>query len=109
MYLGKIVEHGSVAEVIRRPQHPYTQALLGAVLEPRADFRLPEVRLGINLPSPISPPPGCAFHPRCPLAFDRCRTEAPPEVPLAGGGYARCHLAAGGASATEPTVKTAAP
>ena len=79
MYLGRVVESAPADTLFRRPAHPYTQALLAAVptarpTEERARRRLP---LSGEPPSPISPPAGCAFHPRCPHAFDRCRVERP--------------------------------
>jgi len=77
MYLGRVVERGPQALVFARPRHPYTQALIAAT--PVADPAGPKRRIAIKgeLPSPINPPAGCAFHPRCPLAFDRCRLERP--------------------------------
>ncbi|WP_237213359.1 ABC transporter ATP-binding protein, partial [Falsiroseomonas oryziterrae] len=75
MYLGRIVEEGLREAVISRPAHPYTRALLAAV--PRLDAVGPGRRtVAGELPSPLAPPPGCAFHPRCPLAGPRCRVEA---------------------------------
>ncbi|MFW2456513.1 ABC transporter ATP-binding protein, partial [Methyloversatilis discipulorum] len=81
MYLGRIVESGPVDRVLRAPRHPYTQALLSAV--PRIDGAQQPQKLAGDLPSPASPPSGCAFHPRCPRAQARCSTELPP---LAGEG-----------------------
>ena len=77
IYLGHAVELGSRDAIFQRPQHPYTRALLSAtpVADPTA--RRERVRLTGEPPSPIAPPPGCPFHPRCPLAFDRCRAERP--------------------------------
>jgi dipeptide transport system ATP-binding protein len=77
MYLGRPVEHGSRDAIFGRPRHPYTRALLAAT--PIADPERHRERLKLEgeLPSPINPPKGCAFHPRCPLAFDRCRRERP--------------------------------
>lgn len=77
MYLGRVVEHGSRDAVFDRPRHPYTRALIAAT--PVADPTRPRqhVPLKGELPSPINPPTGCAFHPRCPLAFDRCKVERP--------------------------------
>jgi dipeptide transport system ATP-binding protein len=77
MYLGRIVEHAPRETLFERPLHPYTQALLSAT--PVADPERPRdrIRLTGELPSPFNPPPGCAFHPRCPLAFDKCRVERP--------------------------------
>jgi dipeptide transport system ATP-binding protein len=90
MYLGRVVESGSSAEVFARPRHPYTQALLSAtpVADPRAKRN--RIRLTGELPSPINPPSGCAFHPRCSYAEPRCRSE----IPLgrkAGNALTACH------------------
>jgi dipeptide transport system ATP-binding protein len=78
IYLGNAVEIGERAAIFDRPQHPYTQALLSAtpVADPTAKRQ--RILLSGEPPSPFAPPPGCAFHPRCPLAFDRCRVEKPP-------------------------------
>jgi len=96
MYLGRVVEEGPRDAVIRRPAHPYSQALLAAV--PR--LGVPAARAAVvtgELPSPLAPPPGCAFHPRCPQAGPRCRVEAPRRVGLAEAGHAvACHLQDGG-------------
>ena len=77
MYLGRIVEQGPVAEVLNQPAHPYTKALLSAapVIDP--DKRTEVIRLEGDIPSPINPPPGCHFHPRCPEAMDICRERYP--------------------------------
>jgi peptide/nickel transport system ATP-binding protein len=83
MYLGRIVEEGLAEEVLQRPRHPYTQALLAAVpqpsLTPAGEERRP---LGGEMPSPLTPPVGCHFHPRCPLAAEACRANYPATVPL---------------------------
>jgi peptide/nickel transport system ATP-binding protein len=95
MYLGRIVEIGEAARVYAAPRHPYTQALLDSV---------PKLMLGGNetvsfkpiageLPSPLSPPSGCAFHPRCPKATEVCRTERPKLETLADGRAVACHHA----------------
>jgi peptide/nickel transport system ATP-binding protein len=93
MYLGKIVELARAGDLYRRPRHPYTQALLSAV--PVPDPGRPRKRLLLHgdVPSPLAPPPGCAFHPRCPHAFERCRRETPPLYTLGGGHTAACFLA----------------
>jgi peptide/nickel transport system ATP-binding protein len=96
MYLGRVVEEGPRDALIRRPAHPYTRALLSAV--PR--LGAPEARRAApvgDLPSPLAPPPGCPFHPRCPEAGPRCRTEAPRRVALADSGHVvACHARDGG-------------
>jgi peptide/nickel transport system ATP-binding protein len=92
MYLGQVVEAGPTRELWRTPQHPYTEALIGAV--PHADGAgdLPEALPG-EVPDPANPPSGCRFHPRCPVAFDRCSVEAPETYPVTGPGRsARCFL-----------------
>ena len=92
MYLGRIVEHGPVEEVLSRPRHPYTRALLSAVpvMEPAAKREV--IRLEGVLPSPVNPPAGCHFHPRCPEAFARCRESYPGVARFAGSHAAACHL-----------------
>jgi dipeptide transport system ATP-binding protein len=77
MYLGRVAEYGTAEEVFARPLHPYTRALMSAT--PVADPRRQKERIMLKgeMPSPFSPPSGCVFHPRCPLAFDRCSAERP--------------------------------
>ncbi|MDT3672771.1 MAG: dipeptide ABC transporter ATP-binding protein [Aromatoleum sp.] len=92
MYLGRIVERGPVERVLAAPAHPYTRALLDAV--PRIDTETdgrPESSVGYDLPSPLAPPAGCHFHPRCPYATDICRKQYPGETPRGGGQVVRCH------------------
>jgi oligopeptide/dipeptide ABC transporter ATP-binding protein len=91
MYLGKIVEIGDAEEVARRPAHPYAQALFAAALPSNPDDATDEVVLGGEVPSPLNPPSGCRFHPRCPMAMPRCGTEPPALRPHAGRQVA-CHL-----------------
>jgi peptide/nickel transport system ATP-binding protein len=91
MYLGKIVELAPSRNVYEAPQHPYTQALLSAVPTVDGANRRERIVLGGDVPSPIDPPPGCAFHPRCPYAFDRCRVEVP-QLLDRGGHRTACHL-----------------
>lgn len=93
MYLGKIVEAGEVQSVVRAPRHPYTQALVSAVPVIDPETRRKRIVLSGDAPSPICPPPGCPFHPRCPLAEARCRTEPPRQREVAPGHFVRCHLA----------------
>jgi peptide/nickel transport system ATP-binding protein len=91
MYLGRVVEEAPSEEIFGRPNHPYTQALLSEV--PRIDARKKSFA-GVKgeIPSPLSPPPGCHFHPRCPHAFDRCRVERPALQMVASGHRSACHL-----------------
>ena len=88
MYLGRIVEEGDVLAVLEAPAHPYTRALLNAV--PRPDRPLPPPLKG-DVPSPIHPPQGCAFHTRCPLAQPRCSQERPELHRIAEGRTVACH------------------
>ncbi|MDC0708820.1 dipeptide ABC transporter ATP-binding protein [Stigmatella sp. ncwal1] len=92
MYLGKIVELAEASALYRRPRHPYTQALLSAVPVPDPEHPRKRILLQGDVPSPLAPPPGCAFHPRCPHAFERCRRETPPLYALSGGHTAACFL-----------------
>ncbi|HSC26161.1 MAG TPA: oligopeptide/dipeptide ABC transporter ATP-binding protein [Vicinamibacterales bacterium] len=89
MYLGRLVEWGPAREVFRKPRHPYTRMLLDAIpdLEMSGRRRIP---VAGEVPSPISPPPGCHFHPRCPFAKERCRIETPRPI-TAGSSEVRCH------------------
>ncbi len=86
MYLGRIVELGSAADVIERPQHPYTRALVSAVPRPDPDGERARQRIVLagDPPSPLNPPSGCPFHPRCAYALDSCKTTVPPLAPYAG-------------------------
>lgn len=93
MYLGKIVEDAPAGEIVRSPHHPYTQALISAVPEVASDIRCRRILLLGDVPSPFHPPAGCPFHPRCPIAQARCRTEAPPLEPSAPGHRTACHYA----------------
>ena len=79
MYLGKIVELGPAAEVIERPVHPYTRALVSAIPIPDPDAERARQRIVLagDPPSPIAPPPGCSFHPRCSFAQERCKAAVP--------------------------------
>jgi peptide/nickel transport system ATP-binding protein len=77
MYLGRFVEQAPVDAVFREPRHPYTRALLSSVLTPEPGKGIPDVGLGESYPDPANIPPGCRFHPRCPIAEPRCRVESP--------------------------------
>jgi peptide/nickel transport system ATP-binding protein len=92
MYLGKIVEMAPKRSLFARRRHPYTQALLSAVPIPEPGARRERILLRGDLPSPISPPPGCRFHTRCPYVFDRCRTEEPELRNVGADHVAACHL-----------------
>jgi peptide/nickel transport system ATP-binding protein/oligopeptide transport system ATP-binding protein len=93
MYLGRIVEIGGKETIYRQPLHPYTKALLAAVPVPRPGRARRRTAVQGEIPSPMNPPTGCAFHPRCPMATDRCRAELPVLRPIADREVA-CHLAA---------------
>jgi peptide/nickel transport system ATP-binding protein len=94
MYLGRIVEIADAKTMFRTPRHPYTRMLIDAV--PDLD-RVGRARKPVDgeIPNPITPPPGCTFHPRCPSVFDRCRIERPQPTP-AGDGQVSCHAVAEG-------------
>jgi peptide/nickel transport system ATP-binding protein len=91
MYLGRVVEEGTTDELFGKPNHPYTTALLGEI--PRLDTRK-RVFAPVKgeIPSPLNPPPGCHFHPRCPQAMARCKVEAPVLREVAPGRRSACHL-----------------
>ena len=97
MYAGRVVESGPVSRIFNAPAHPYTEALLNSI--PRmGDNRERLTAIEGQPPNLASLPPGCAFAPRCPVAFDRCRVEAPPALDLGAGQTARCWLAASAAA-----------
>jgi oligopeptide/dipeptide ABC transporter ATP-binding protein len=91
MYLGKIVEIGDAETVSKSPKHPYTQALFSAALPSHPDERRDEIILAGEVPSPLAPPAGCRFHPRCPFALPRCSSEEPTLLHESGRLVA-CHL-----------------
>jgi oligopeptide transport system ATP-binding protein len=92
MYLGKIVELGTATDVIERPRHPYTRALISAIPTPNPDVERSRQRIVLagDPPSPMKPPPGCAFHPRCPYAQEKCRESVPPLYPAGVAHEAAC-------------------
>ena len=100
MYLGKVVERAPRDVMFANPQHPYTRALLSATPTPDPTREKEKVVLKGELPSPLDPPTGCPFNPRCPLVFDRCRVEAPALSPSKGAEMA-CHLVDEPSMATE--------
>ena len=91
MYLGEIIETGPSRALYRQPLHPYTHALLSSIPRLEPTKKRHRIILPGDVPSPINPPAGCRFHPRCPLAMARCRTERPAELDV-GGQKVRCHV-----------------
>lgn len=92
MYLGEIVEIGTTNEVFDNPQHPYTEGLLRALPRPQPGRRHREIALKGDIPSPLNLPTGCRFHPRCPIAQDICRVQAPPVNQISATHEVRCHF-----------------
>ncbi len=92
MYLGKIVERAPAEILYRQPKHPYTQALLSAIPVPDPTHTTEHVPLIGDIPSPLNPPSGCAFHPRCKYATERCSREAPTLTQTQGDHWTACHL-----------------
>ena len=91
LYLGRIVERRETGALFGAPAHPYTKALLASVLTPEPGLGIPDTGLGDAMPDPSNVPPGCSFHPRCPVATARCRAEIPATARVAGG-QSDCHL-----------------
>jgi oligopeptide/dipeptide ABC transporter ATP-binding protein len=92
MYLGKIVERAKTKELFKNPLHPYTKALFSAALPDRPDITREEIILTGEVPSPINPPSGCRFHPRCPFAMAHCSQIEPEEKEIARDHWVACHL-----------------
>ncbi len=92
MYLGRIVEEGEPDGLFREPLHPYTQALVSAIPSPSKDRGTTRIRLDGDPPNPVDLPPGCAFHPRCPVAIARCRERAPVLLGVSPRRKVACHL-----------------
>ena len=92
MYLGRIVEFATSDELFANPKHPYTQALLAAapVPDPVIERTRPRTIIKGELPSPLNPPSGCVFHPRCPKATEECKKAVPPTVEISPGHTAAC-------------------
>jgi oligopeptide/dipeptide ABC transporter ATP-binding protein len=107
MYLGKIVETGEARALALAPKHPYTEALFSAALPSHPDERRDEIILPGEVPSPLNPPSGCRFHPRCPQAMPRCGEEAP-ELREIGGRIVSCHLYDADASRAPISVRAEA-
>ena len=112
MYLGKIMEIGPAERVIRSPRNPYTQALVSVAPSPDPPAEGAHAERTIlegETPDAAHVPPGCRFHPRCPLAFDRCRVDEPPLFDVGGGQRAACWLAEPGARDLPAAPATAEP
>jgi oligopeptide/dipeptide ABC transporter ATP-binding protein len=92
MYLGKIVEHAKTEELFKNPLHPYTKALFSAALPGHPDVTREEIILQGEVPSPINPPSGCRFHPRCAYAMPHCSEVEPVDKDIAPGHRVACHL-----------------
>jgi oligopeptide/dipeptide ABC transporter ATP-binding protein len=95
MYLGQVVEYAEgddLEDLFENPRHPYTKALLSAALPAHPDDTTEEIVLSGEMPSPIQPPPGCHFHPRCPYAMDICRETAPAVIQIGSSHRVSCHL-----------------
>jgi peptide/nickel transport system ATP-binding protein len=93
MYAGHLVEEGAAEDVLQRPKHPYTQLLVSAVPDPRAELGLADARDVGEPPKVVNPKPGCRFRPRCPLAVAECETVTPALRKLADGRRVACHVA----------------
>jgi peptide/nickel transport system ATP-binding protein/oligopeptide transport system ATP-binding protein len=93
MYLGKIVELTTREELFRNALHPYTQALMSAIPVPNPRLKRQRIILKGDVPSPLNPPKGCRFHPRCPVAIEKCSHEEPPLLEVSPGHWAACWLA----------------
>jgi len=92
MYLGKIMEMGSIEKIVYDPLHPYTKALISAVPVPDPTAERIKVVIKGEIPSPVNPPSGCRFHTRCPVAIEVCRKEEPPLIDIGKEHYVACHL-----------------
>lgn len=92
MYAGEIVETAPTRDLLSKPLHPYTQTLLASVPRTDPSQRRPEGKIVGEQPSPVSPPPGCRFHPRCPHAFGKCSSMKPDHVTIAANRWVTCHL-----------------
>jgi oligopeptide/dipeptide ABC transporter ATP-binding protein len=93
MYLGKMVEMTSREELFRNPLHPYTQALMSAIPVPNPRLKRQRTILKGDVPSPLNPPRGCRFHPRCPVAIEKCSHEEPAFLEVSPDHWVACHLA----------------
>jgi oligopeptide transport system ATP-binding protein len=113
MYLGKVAELASGDDLYRDPKHPYTKALFSAIPVANPKGKRQRIILQGDVPSPINVPPGCTFHPRCPMARDNCKRDIPGLEEKAAGHFASCHysqfvateLAEGGSHRNKATVE----
>ena len=92
MYLGKMVEEAPTRELFTNPMHPYTKALISASLPSHPDLQREDIVLSGEVPSPLNPPSGCTFHPRCPFVMDQCSQDIPELRELEQGHFVSCHL-----------------
>ena len=92
MYLGEVVELSPVKDLYANPSHPYTKALMSAALPSHPDMEQEEIILTGEVPSPLNPPSGCYFHPRCPAVMDRCSVDKPETKEISPGHSLSCHL-----------------
>ena len=92
MYLGQVVELSPVQDLYNNPSHPYTKALMSAALPSHPDMEQEEIILTGEVPSPLNPPSGCYFHPRCPAVMDRCSVDKPEVTEISKGHTLTCHL-----------------
>jgi oligopeptide/dipeptide ABC transporter ATP-binding protein len=93
MYVGRLVEIAESDKLLRRPLHPYTEALVSAIPPADPEIKLNRIILEGDIPSPANPPPGCVFHPRCLYAQEQCRQEEPHLEEIEPGHFASCHFA----------------
>jgi peptide/nickel transport system ATP-binding protein len=108
MYAGQMVEGGPSESVIEQPKHPYTQLLIAAAPDPERTAALAPLPARGEIPSLITPPTGCRFHPRCPHAMPVCKERFPARTDLGGGRWARCHLFGDGVGANSLAVSSLA-
>jgi oligopeptide transport system ATP-binding protein len=95
MYLGKVVELDATDAIFEDARHPYTQALLASAPSLDPEYRRERIILAGGVPDPANPPPGCSFHPRCPVAIEVCSRDEPAFVDMGGGHMVACHLVNG--------------
>ncbi|WP_337738006.1 oligopeptide/dipeptide ABC transporter ATP-binding protein, partial [Sinorhizobium meliloti] len=109
MYLRRIVELATCEALFAKPVHPYTEALIAAAPMPDPTRVRLEAPVEGEVPSPVNPPSGCAFHPRCPLAVERCRIDLPPLAPMADGRRVACHVRAPASDVVAQTIDASLP